>query len=298
MSFRPSLSISKINAPQLQSVASIFANLPISLNVLSPLFNCNTFLGYYFQYPRNVLQLNNGDNTFSEIGRLAKMEATDWSWGALIFDMDNDGLKDIFVANGIYKDLLDQDYVNFMADPVSVRSMISREKSAITKLVEIIPSSPLSNFAFHNNINLGFENRAFQWGLDQKGFSSGSAYADLDNDGDLDLVVNNVNMETAVYRNACEKIYPQHHYLKFLLKGNNQNRNGFGTKMTIMSGPQTFYQEQMPTRGFESSVDQRLNFGLGKIDYVEKIIVEWPSGKTMELDSVKTDQAIVIKESE
>ncbi len=254
--------------------------------------------GYYFQYPRNVLQLNNGDNTFSEIGRLAKMEATDWSWGALIFDMDNDGIKDIFVANGIYKDLLDQDYVNFMADPVSVRSMISREKSAITKLVEIIPSSPLANFAFHNNINFGFENRALQWGLDQKGFSSGSAYADLDNDGDLDLVVNNVNMETAVYRNACEKIYPQHHYLKFLLKGNNQNRNGFGTKITIMSGPQTFYQEQMPTRGFESSVDQRLNFGLGKIDYVEKIIVEWPSGKTVELDSVKTDQAIVIKESE
>ena len=114
--------------------------------------------GYYFQYPRNVLQLNNTDGTFSEVGRLSGVESTDWSWGALMFDMDNDGLKDIFVANGIYKDLLDQDYVNFMADPQTIRSILSKEKNIIKKMVDIIPSNPISNFAFKNMGGLKFEN--------------------------------------------------------------------------------------------------------------------------------------------
>jgi hypothetical protein len=253
--------------------------------------------GYYYQYPRNVLQLNNGDDTFSEIGRLAGVESTDWSWGALIFDMDNDGWKDIFVANGIYKDLLDQDYVNFMANPEAIRSMISEKKSAITKLIEIIPSTPVANYAFKNMKNLRFKNEASVWGLDQAGFSNGSAYADFDNDGDLDLVVNNVNSPASIYRNNTNLISPQNHYLKFDLEGNQPNTAAFGSRITIYSGNNVFYQEKMPTRGFQSCVDQRLNFGVGELNLIERIVIEWPSGKVTELSKIGVNQTISIKEN-
>jgi hypothetical protein len=250
--------------------------------------------GYYFQYPRNVLQVNNGDGTFSEVGRLAQVEATDWSWGALIFDMNNDGLKDIFVANGIVKDLLDQDYVNFEADPQTVRSMLSKEKSALKKLVDIMPSDPISNFAFQNKGGLNFEDIAESWGLGTKAFSNGSAYGDLDNDGDLDLVVSNINLPVFVYRNETEVLHPENHYLKFVLKGEGMNTLALGTKITVESDSQKFYLEQMPMRGFESSVDPRPNFGLGTIRVASKVTVEWPGGKLTELNNVKTNQTINI----
>ncbi|MBX7127481.1 MAG: VCBS repeat-containing protein, partial [Cyclobacteriaceae bacterium] len=164
-------------------------------------YQLNLSAGYFHQFPRNVLQVNNGDGTFSEAGRLAGVEATDWSWGALMFDMDNDGQKDIFVANAIYKDLLDQDYINYLADPATIRGILSREKAVLNKLIDNIPSEPLPNYAFRNKGKLEFENRSADWGLGDAGFSNGSAYGDLDNDGDLDLVVNNVNMPSFVYRN-------------------------------------------------------------------------------------------------
>ncbi|MBS1507109.1 MAG: CRTAC1 family protein [Bacteroidetes bacterium] len=252
--------------------------------------------GYYYQYPRNILQLNNGDGTFSEIGRLAGVESTDWSWGALIFDMDNDGWKDIFVANGIYKDLLDQDYVNFMANPEAIRSMISEKKSAITKLIEIIPSTPIANYAFKNLKDLRFKNQSQSWGLDQLGFSNGSAYADFDNDGDLDLVVNNVNQPAGIYRNNNNLTNPQNHYLKFELHGAGSNTAAFGTKVTLYSGDKTFYLEKIPTRGFQSSVDPRLNFGVGELSEIDKARIEWPSGKVTELNNLKVNQTISVSE--
>ena len=161
--------------------------------------------GYYNQFNRNVLQLNNADGSFSEISRITGMDATDWSWGALIFDMDNDGLKDIFVANGIYKDLLDQDYVNFLANPSIISNMIKSEREPIRKLIDMIPTEPIGNYAFKNNGNLSFSNVSSQFGLDEPSFSNGSAYSDLDNDGDLDLVINNVNMKASIYKNNSEK---------------------------------------------------------------------------------------------
>lgn len=252
--------------------------------------------GYYFQYPRNVLQVNNGDGTFSEVGRLAGVESTDWSWGALMFDMDNDGLKDIFVANGIYKDLLDQDYVNFFSDPETVRSILSKEKSGIVKMIDAIQSSPLSNFAFQNTGNLCFIDQAKKFGLDKECFSNGSAYGDLDNDGDLDLVVNNVNMTASVYRNESNVMAKENHFLKFQLKGKGMNPDAIGTKITITAGDKKFYLEQMPMRGFESCVDARPNFGLGSLKRVDHIKIEWPSGQIKEMDSVRTNQVIVIKE--
>ncbi|HNP77842.1 MAG TPA: VCBS repeat-containing protein [Cyclobacteriaceae bacterium] len=253
--------------------------------------------GYYHQFTRNMLQLNNGDNTFSEIGRLCEVESTDWSWGALIFDMDNDGNKDIFVANGIFHDLTDQDYLQFASSEEVVKAVTSGQKVDYRKLIEAIPSNRQPNYAFANQGDLMFSNKAVDWGLAEPSFSNGSAYGDLDNDGDLDLIVNNVNMEAFVYRNHSDTVL-QHHYLKFVLEGEGKNTYAFGTKITLKGGGKKFYLEQMPIRGFESSVDTRPNFGLGDLKTVDSVLVEWPNGAKNILTQVATDQTIRLKQAD
>ena len=255
-------------------------------------------MGYYHQFSRNVLQLNNGDGTFSEIARLAGVHATDWSWGALIFDMDNDGLKDIFVANGIYKDLLDQDYVNFAANPEIVKRIMQREKNVIKGLIDSIPSNKVSNYAFQNTSNLKFVNKARSWGLDLPSYSNGSAYGDLDNDGDLDLVLNNVNMPAFVYENRSKELNPANSSLTFSLSGENENSLAIGTKITVKVKGQKFYQELSPMRGFMSTVDYKIHFGLGKILTVDSVIVEWPQGKVTVLTNLKINQHIQLHEKD
>lgn len=261
-------------------------------------YQYNVSNDYYHQFTRNMLQVNNQDNTFSEIGRLAQVEATDWSWGALMFDADNDGLKDIFISNGIYKDLTNQDYLQFASSEAFVKSIVFKKQVDYKKLIDIIPSNPEPNFIFQNKGNWKFDDKTEEWGLLEPSFSNGSAYGDLDNDGDLDLVVNNVNMTAFIYRNESEKIYPENHYLKFVLQGEGKNLQAFGTKITVEGGGTKFYLEQMPMRGFESTVDSRPNFGLGKLKRVEKITIEWPDGKVTEMDSIKTDQTINVSQKE
>ncbi len=261
-------------------------------------YKANLAAGYYQQFPRNVLQLNNTDGTFSEIGRMKDVHATDWSWGALIFDMDNDGNKDIFVANGIYKDLLDQDYLNFYSDPKVIQSILRRDNSVIKRLIDSIPSQALPNYAYANDGKMNFQNRASQWGLATPSFSNGSAYADLDNDGDLDLVVNNVNMPPFIYRNETNNQLKNNHFLKINLVGDRNNRFGLGTQITVFAGEQQFYQELAPMRGFESTTDSRLLFGLGNVTKIDSIHIVFLGGKGIVLRNIDSDQTITAAEKD
>ena len=249
--------------------------------------------GYYHQFTRNTFQLNNKNNSFSEIGRLSGVEASDWSWGALIFDMDNDGLKDLFISNGIYRDLTNQDYLQYISNEQVLKSITANNEVDYAKLIEIIPSNKIKNHAYKNVGNLKFNDYPAS-GLQTESFSNGAAYGDLDNDGDLDLIVNNLNMKAFVYKNTTieTKKTP---YLKFILKGEKSNSQAIGSRIEIISNEQSI--ENQPTRGFQSSVDPRPNFGLKSNDPVA-VKVTWPSGKITFLKDVQTNQMITLSESD
>lgn len=247
--------------------------------------------GYFNQFNRNVLQLNNADGSFSEISRITGVDATDWSWGALIFDMDNDGLKDIFVANGIYKDLLDQDYVNFLANPSIISNMIKSEKEPIKKLIDMIPTESVGNYAYKNNGDLSFSDVSSQFGIDTPSFSNGSAYSDLDNDGDLDLVINNVNMPAFIYRNNSKS-----NWISFSFSSDGLNTYGIGNKLYVYVNGGVQYQELSPMRGFQSSVDYRLYFGLDTIKEIDSIRVIWNNGLETSIKNLTSNKHYVISE--
>jgi hypothetical protein len=248
--------------------------------------------GYHHQFTRNMLQLNNTDGTFSEIGRLAGVNATDWSWGALIMDMDNDGMKDLFVANGIYKDLTDQDYLQYFSNRDMAMSIVTGNKVDYKMLIDAIPSVKIPSYAFRNTGNYRFQNMAEEWGLGTPSFSNGSAYGDLDNDGDLDLVVNNANMPMFIYRNESDNQLPDNHYLKVILNGESGNTSAIGSKVTVKHKGKFIYLEQMPMRGYLSTSDPRPNLGLGPLTVVDSLIVEWPDDRITLLTNIKTNQIL------
>ena len=249
--------------------------------------------GFWHQYMRNNLQLNNGDGTFSEVGQLAGVHATDWSWGALIFDMDNDGQKDIFVANGIAKDLTDQDFVDFLGDRNTMQQMLNGKVFDYKEFTDKISSVPIPNYAFKNEGDLKFSNQAKSWGLEGPGFSNGSAYGDLDNDGDLDLIVNNVNAPLSVYKNKTnEKL--KNHYLTIHLKGTARNLNGIGAKVTLFQQGKIKVLQQMPNRGFQSSSDHQMVFGLGQNGKIDSLQIIWPDDNMQVLKAVKSDQVLTL----
>lgn len=254
--------------------------------------------GYWHQFTRNTLQYNNGDDTFSEIGRFSGVEASDWSWGALMFDFENDGYKDLFIANGIYQDLTNQDFLQFVTQDEITKEVTSGGQVNYELLISYIPSMPVSNHAYINQRDLTFKNQAKALGLDTESFSSGSAYGDLDNDGDLDLVVNNTNMPSFLYENRSNLQEPQNHFVKFDLIGEKGNTNALGTNITAYGGGEVFYLEHLPTRGFQSTVDHRPNLGLGTLTQLDSVIVRWPSQKETRLANVKVDQVLQLKEEE
>ncbi len=258
--------------------------------------NQRSQLGFHQQFTSNCLQLNNHDGTFSEIAQLAGVDATGWSWGALSFDFDNDGWKDILVCNGIAKDLTDQDFLEFFGSE-EMQNQVKQHGLNYKDLLEKMPSVPLNKYAFVNQRNLSFKNESAQLGFNKPSFSNGAAYADLDGDGDLDLVINNENMEAFVYRNmASEQLH--HHYLKIKLNGNAPNTFGFGSRVTVYSKGNNQTLEEMPSRGFESSVDPVLNFGLGTDSIIDTLIVRWPNEKYQLLKNIKTDTVLVLNQKD
>lgn len=251
------------------------------------LFTRKIHLDFFNQYMQNTLQLNDENNKFLEIANFAGVAKTDWSWGALLFDMDNDGYKDIYVCNGIYHDLTNQDFMDFFANDFLQKMVITGKKEDMETIIAKMPSTPIANYAFKNNKNLTFTNEAENWGLGTPSFSNGAAYGDLDNDGDLDLVVNNVNNEAFVYKNNSEK-KKENHFLKVKLKGDDKNKFAVGSVVELFSGKEIIRQELIPSRGFQSSIDYVMTFGIGtkKIDSLQVI---WPNSKFQTITKIKNN---------
>ncbi len=231
--------------------------------------------GFYNQYMQNCLQLNNRDRTFSDIAYFSGVAASDWSWGALMFDMDNDGNRDIYVCNGIYQDVIDQDFMDFFANDIMQKMALTGKKEEIGKVTEKMPSVPVLNKAYRNRGDLTFEDAGVKWGFTTPTFSNGAAYADLDNDGDLDLVINNVNQEANIYKNFSTENLKNHH-LTVQLKGKAQNTFAIGAMVNVYRGKEQLNFQLVPSRGFQSSVDYKMVFGLGQSAEMDSLVVIWP----------------------
>ena len=246
---------------------------------------------FYQQYIQNTLQLNNGNGTFSEIAYYSDVSATDWSWSGLMFDMDNDGYRDIFVTNGINHDLTDLDFVDFFANEIIQKMAVTGKKESIDSIIAKMPIVPLPNYAFHNQKDLKFKNKAQEWGLGIPSLSNGAAYGDLDNDGDLDLVINNVNSESLVYRNNANEI-SENNFIKFKFKGTDKNPFAIGTKVILHIKDQTMMQELVPSRGFQSSMSYDMVIGLGSHEVIDSVKVIWPDDRMTKINAQVANETV------
>ena len=259
------------------------------------LFDLRLRAGYHPQYARNTLQLNRGDMRFSDIGYLAGVFATDWSWAPLFADLDNDGRKDLFITNGIYRRPNDLDYINYVGNDAVQALLAQGEIKDNSGVFKRMPQIPIANHAYRNDGDLRFTNMAEPWGLAQPGFSNGAVYADLNNSGALDLVVNAINAPAAIYRNRSREVN-QRSYLTVRLRGAGANTAGIGAKVMVTAAGTTQLLEQMPTRGFQSSVDARLHFGLGVAPIVDSLVVVWPDRRYQVMRRVPVSRMITLSQ--
>lgn len=257
-------------------------------------FDLNLRTGFYYQYMRNMLHINNGNGSFSEMGQLSGISNTDWSWAPLFADYDNDGWKDLYVTNGYVRDFTNMDFMKYMGDFLKNRTMMRKD---IFELVQKIPSSQVKNYVYHNNGDLTFSNMRSQWGFDSSSNSNGAAYSDLDNDGDLDLIVNNINQPAFIYENHASKL-KKNNYLNIKLEGAGMNTQGIGARVSIFDKNKQQVLEQAPGRGFQSSVSPILHFGLGEGENIDSLKIVWQNGKQQLIKGVKANELFVLKESD
>lgn len=250
-------------------------------------------MGYEPQFTRNTLQLNQGNNTFSEISFLAGVSSTDWSWSPLLADYDNDGDKDLFVTNGFLRDLGNMDFITYQNIYNTPLGTIQSKTDKKLNAIKALEGAALRNYLYENNGHLNFIDRSESWGIKGKGFSHGAAYADLDNDGDLDLVVNNMNEEAHIYRNNTDKRFARN-YLRIKFIGNETNRDGIGAKATLYTQSKKQFVEHFISRGFESTVDGIMHVGLDSARIIDSLEIIWPDGKHQLLKKIKSNQLLTV----
>lgn len=257
--------------------------------------------GYFNQYTRNTLQLNMGGQKFSDIGAMAGVAATDWSWTPLLADFDNDGIKDLFVANGIVRRPNDIEYLKYLSTPEVVERGY-RKQPLNLKDLDKMPDGRVHPYLYKGTDSLQFADKSVAWGFGQTGYTNGAVYADLDNDGDLDLVTNNINSPAGIFENKTNRTdgpgLTQNHFLQVNLAGEGGNRFGIGTKVVLKTKAGMTMQHNMPTRGFMSSVEPRLTFGLGAQTNVDSLWVLWPNGTGQILTNLKTNQSLTLKQTD
>jgi len=257
-------------------------------------FDLNVKSGFYYQYMRNMLQVNNGNGDFSEVGQMQGISNTDWSWAALFADFDNDGWKDLFVSNGYFHDYTNMDFVKYMDNYVQQKGRLVRED--VLDIITKMPASNVVNYVFKNQNGDSFSNETSTWGMNRPSNSNGSAYADLDNDGDLDMVVNNINQPVFIYRNEAGKL-KKNNYLKIKLKGKNGNTQGIGSKVSIYAKGKIQTQNQTITRGYLSAISPILHFGLGKEPKIDSATIVWSSGKQQTIRNLTVNQLLTLAEN-
>jgi hypothetical protein len=266
------------------------------------IFDFKLQYGYAPQYARNHLQLqvDHAGKTpaFSEIAQLAGVDATDWSWAGLFADFDNDGWKDIFISNGIYRRPNDMDYLKFISEGNIKRSLDKGVDAENLRVILEMPQIPISNYLFRNQQDLTFKSKAKEWGLGQEGFSNGAVYADLDGDGDLDLVVNNINAPALVYENLARQQPNPANYLQVTLEGPAGNRFGIGATLRVWVGETIQYTELFTTRGFQSAVDPLLHTGLGQAAQIDSICLTWPDGRQTRRYKLSANQRLALRHAE